>query len=360
MTKALSFAIQENGRSSSFGSVRAFVRGPARLQQGLLVAAACVVFAGVTAAAGGADGSSPLQRRAARLRGGSATLAQQSHQSLLELYSLDAKLADAQTRLAALHGETARVRAERASVRRQLRAARQTIRVSQVQLAQRVRALYEQGDTDALAVVLGASSIDDAITGLDDLNRSAELNRKITGQAQRARTSLERLFRRLAARDARLRALTAQAQTTLAGLSSQRAARGAYIATLRRQQQWTATQLARIDTRAAAAAVRTRTIAAPVAAAAPATASSGSTIVVVATGYSLSGTTATGIPVGWGVAAVDPSLIPLGTHMNVPGYGSAVAADTGGGVNGAMIDLWFPTDAQARAWGRRTVSITLQ
>ena len=57
--------------------------------------------------------------------------------------------------------------------------------------------------------------------------------------------------------------------------------------------------------------------------------------------------TTTGLPVGWGVAAVDPSVIPLGTHMTVPGYGEAVAADTGGAILGATIDLWFPTTAQA-------------
>ena len=52
-------------------------------------------------------------------------------------------------------------------------------------------------------------------------------------------------------------------------------------------------------------------------------------------------------------------MIPLGTHMTVPGYGEAVAADIGGAVVGAAIDLWFPTVAQANAWGRRTVTITL-
>ncbi len=43
--------------------------------------------------------------------------------------------------------------------------------------------------------------------------------------------------------------------------------------------------------------------------------------------------------------------------MTIPGYGEAVAADTGGAVIGATIDLWFPTLAQANAWGRRTVTI---
>ena len=82
-------------------------------------------------------------------------------------------------------------------------------------------------------------------------------------------------------------------------------------------------------------------------------------LTVTATGYAIRGRTATGLPTGWGVAAVDPTLIPLGTHMTVPGYGDAVAADIGSGIVGAEIDLWFPSVAQANAWGRRTVTIVL-
>jgi len=39
--------------------------------------------------------------------------------------------------------------------------------------------------------------------------------------------------------------------------------------------------------------------------------------------------------------------------------GEAVAADTGSAVTGYTIDLWFPTLADALAWGRRPVTITL-
>jgi 3D (Asp-Asp-Asp) domain-containing protein len=34
-----------------------------------------------------------------------------------------------------------------------------------------------------------------------------------------------------------------------------------------------------------------------------------------------------------------------------------VAADTGGAIVGDRIDLWFPTQADALAWGVRTVTI---
>ena len=98
-------------------------------------------------------------------------------------------------------------------------------------------------------------------------------------------------------------------------------------------------------------------VAAPAAPTAPAIA--GAQMTVVATGYSGSGATATGLATGWGVVAVDPSVILLGTQMSIPGYGDGVAADVGSAVSGAAIDLWFPSDAQARAWGRRTVTIGL-
>jgi 3D (Asp-Asp-Asp) domain-containing protein len=82
-------------------------------------------------------------------------------------------------------------------------------------------------------------------------------------------------------------------------------------------------------------------------------------IKVDAVAYSLPGSTALGVPVGKGVVAVDPRLIPLGTKLHVPGYGPGLAADVGYAIKGRIIDLWFPTTAKARQWGRRTVTITV-
>jgi 3D (Asp-Asp-Asp) domain-containing protein len=82
-------------------------------------------------------------------------------------------------------------------------------------------------------------------------------------------------------------------------------------------------------------------------------------LTVDAVAYHLPGKTASGLPCAKGVVAVDPKLIPLGTQMHVPGYGKAVAADVGTAIKGRIIDLWMPTDAAARKWGRRTVTITV-
>jgi len=59
------------------------------------------------------------------------------------------------------------------------------------------------------------------------------------------------------------------------------------------------------------------------------------------------------------IVAVDPKLIPLGTKLHVPGYGPGLAADVGYAIRGKVIDLWFPSMAKARQWGRRTVTITV-
>ena len=89
-----------------------------------------------------------------------------------------------------------------------------------------------------------------------------------------------------------------------------------------------------------------------------------SALSMVATAYSAgcagcSGVTATGRPAGHGVVAVDPSVIPLGTHMYIPGYGHAVAGDTGGAIRGRRIDLGFNSNAQASAFGRRPITVYL-
>lgn len=68
------------------------------------------------------------------------------------------------------------------------------------------------------------------------------------------------------------------------------------------------------------------------------------------------GHTATGAIVTYGIVAVDPNVIPLGTRMFIPGYGYAVAADTGGAVKGYIIDLGFP-DGVAVDWRPRWLDI---
>lgn len=69
------------------------------------------------------------------------------------------------------------------------------------------------------------------------------------------------------------------------------------------------------------------------------------------------GITATGIAAARGVVAVDPNVIPLGSRLYIPGYGIAVAADTGGAIHGGRIDLCMESYGEAINFGRRNVEV---
>ena len=303
--------------------------GPATVS-GLKLAGAAGALVLVAAAAAAASPGGD-RTRALRLQVG--TLGARAHSAELDLYALDSQLGAAQSKLA-----------------------------TNLQL------LYEQGEPDPLAVVLGAQSLDDAVMKLDALHRVTDQNKRFVDDSTAARTQLAHLQDVLNADGARIESSVHSAQATAARLAATRAGRVAFIARLRSERRLRLERVRSIEASAHRAQVKSKalTAAAPrleaavmPAAQVPTPVAGARTLTVVSTGYSLPGHTATGLPVGWGVVAVDPSLIPLGTRLTIPGYGLAVAADVGSGVHGAVIDLWFPSLAQARGWGRRTVTVTL-
>lgn len=83
---------------------------------------------------------------------------------------------------------------------------------------------------------------------------------------------------------------------------------------------------------------------------------------VEATAYSsmepgMSAYTATGTLCRYGVIATDPSFIPLGTKVYIPGYGYAIAEDTGGAIVGNKIDVAFDTIGECYEFGRQWVDL---
>jgi 3D (Asp-Asp-Asp) domain-containing protein len=321
---------------------------------------AALVLAGVSAA----TAASPVDS----LQNQVSSLQARTHRALLDLYALDTRSQTAQSRLTALRAQAESLRQQQALVRSQLSATRHTLSVSQHELGMNLRMLYKRGDVSTLAVVLGAQNLDEAVTKLDALTSVADESRKVVQVTSAAQVQVARLRTSLVERRASIDAAVLAAEQTANALATARAARLSFISQLRGQQRLKAAQISTLQTaanrverksdelQATAVVAAESPVASP---AAPAPVAVGQTLTVSSTGYSLPGRTATGIPVGWGVIAVDPSLIPLGTRLSVPGYGEGVAADTGSAVRGATIDLWFPSLAQARAWGRRTVTITL-
>lgn len=67
--------------------------------------------------------------------------------------------------------------------------------------------------------------------------------------------------------------------------------------------------------------------------------------------------TSRGNPLHKGLVAVDPYVIPLGTRLYIPGYGYAVADDTGGAIKGNRIDLAFDSRSEALQFGVQYVKV---
>ncbi len=86
------------------------------------------------------------------------------------------------------------------------------------------------------------------------------------------------------------------------------------------------------------------------------------TLSMEATAYSGGTLTAMGLkpvrdPDGISTIAVDPSVIPLGSKVYIPGYGYAIASDTGGVIKGNIIDLYMNSHDECISWGRRQVTL---
>jgi 3D (Asp-Asp-Asp) domain-containing protein len=79
---------------------------------------------------------------------------------------------------------------------------------------------------------------------------------------------------------------------------------------------------------------------------------------VESTAYTYTGArTASGMIPRQGLIAVDPKVIAMGSKVYVEGYGYAIAADTGGDIQGNRIDVFFPDLRKCVDWGRRNVSV---
>jgi 3D (Asp-Asp-Asp) domain-containing protein len=80
----------------------------------------------------------------------------------------------------------------------------------------------------------------------------------------------------------------------------------------------------------------------------------------VATAYCLRGRTASGSRVRNGIIAADPRVLRLGSRVNLGAgsySGNYIVADTGGKIKGKRIDIWMASCAEARRFGRRTVTV---
>jgi 3D (Asp-Asp-Asp) domain-containing protein/septal ring factor EnvC (AmiA/AmiB activator) len=336
------------------GSLRTWIRFAA--------VGALVVAALLTASTALADDPATLRSEAERLREQNDSLAAQSRTALLDLYSLEQCLARAEVRVAALQERREALEREEADAERRLRIARADLAEAQRQLGLRLSELYVRGEVDPIAVLLAAESLDDALSAVDGLTRLADQDASILGQLRDARQALRDAIEAVAERQAALSGVLAQAEQERAALEAARSERAAYIASLADRRALNAAQIAKLSAQAQEASESTPPAPEPEEPEAqpPGPRAPGGTPVTVdVVAYCGGVGTASGLPLGWGTVAVDTDVFPFGTKMYIPGYGDGVAADRGSAIIGKIIDIWFPTCGQARAWGRKTLTITV-
>ena len=71
------------------------------------------------------------------------------------------------------------------------------------------------------------------------------------------------------------------------------------------------------------------------------------------------GITSDGSKAKKGTIAADISKYPYGTKMYVPGYGLGEVHDIGTAIKGDHIDIFFPDEKDAKAWGRKYLDVII-
>jgi 3D (Asp-Asp-Asp) domain-containing protein len=69
------------------------------------------------------------------------------------------------------------------------------------------------------------------------------------------------------------------------------------------------------------------------------------------------GVTSSGVKAKKGTIAADLDRYPYGTKMYVPGYGWGEVQDKGSAIKGDHIDIFFPNNKDALAWGRKHLNV---
>ena len=203
-----------------------------------------ILFTGSIPTVGAAQTGPILAKRAGAIRTSESA-------ALLQLYAAEASLARAQAeqeRLDARSSELARAEAD-ATLRTEI--VRRSLDASQRRIGALLRQLYIEGEPDPIAVILGATTLDEVMTGIDGLTRATAQNERLAREAAEKGQRLTELRVDLAAQRDRLdgarEAARMQATARLAAaVSGQRET----VARIRRQAALTQQRLVALQAQA--------------------------------------------------------------------------------------------------------------
>jgi len=121
----------------------------------------------------------------------------EAQQVMGQLQTLSDQLERARSQYDAATTQLARIQREQRENRYELHVAKHNLKVSQATIAARLRALYTSDQESTLEVILGAHSLDDVITGLDNAKTVASVDTSILAQVKQFKTAIRRSGDRL-------------------------------------------------------------------------------------------------------------------------------------------------------------------
>ena len=224
----------------------------------MLLLLPAVLAAGLLAAAS-ALASSPIDAKKA-----------EAQQVYGEIIQLDQSLSQADERINLANLQLAEVASQQRLNRHELAIARENLGRSRAMVAKRVVALYTAAEPTTLDLILGASTLGELVSRLNDADRLSAIDRQVIGEVTTFKTEVQRHALQLAVEHADATRLIAQRRAERAAVAAQLGERQqllnsikSEIATLEAQQRARELQAVRAAQAAAAAAPASPAVSAP-------------------------------------------------------------------------------------------------
>jgi cell wall-associated NlpC family hydrolase len=122
----------------------------------------------------------------------------QADQVMAQLRSLSDQLERARSQYVASTVRLAQIQSDVRENEHELGIAQRNLKISERVIAQRLVALYTSNQTSTIEVILGAKSLDDMISGLDNARSVTDLDNSVIGQVRTFRSAVERNRAKLA------------------------------------------------------------------------------------------------------------------------------------------------------------------
>jgi cell wall-associated NlpC family hydrolase len=145
----------------------------------------------------------------------------QADQVMAQLRSLSDQLERARSQYAASTAKLAQIQRDVRENKRELHIAQRNLQISRRVIAQRLVALYTSNQASTIEVILGAKSLDDMITGLDNARSVTDLDNNVISQVKTFRSAVEQNRARLAEAHAAQQHVVAQRAATKRSIESQ-------------------------------------------------------------------------------------------------------------------------------------------